>query len=86
MPFRDAHKVIGEIVRYCIENAKALSGLTMEEWKGFSDLFSDDIYDCVSIETCVRRRNTGGAPGEEAMERYIVSMEEKLKEGRIGGH
>ncbi len=86
MPFRDAHKVIGEIVRYCIENAKALSGLTMEEWKGFSDLFSDDIYDCVSIENCVRRRNTGGAPGEEAMERYILSMEEKLKEGRISGH
>ncbi|MCR5304172.1 MAG: argininosuccinate lyase [Lachnospiraceae bacterium] len=83
MPFRDAHRVIGEIVRYCIEKGKALSDLSMDEWKGFSGLFSEDIYDSVSIETCISRRNTCGAPGVSAMDEFIKGMDAYLDEGCI---
>jgi argininosuccinate lyase len=67
MPFRDAHSVIGRIVLYCIENSKALDDLSMDEWKSFCPDFDNDIYDAISIRECVERRNTHGAPGEQAM-------------------
>ncbi len=61
LPFRDAHKVIGEIVAYCIENNKSIEEMTIVEFKQFSDLFENDIYDAISLETCVNLRNvTGG--------------------------
>ncbi len=61
LPFRDAHKVIGEIVAYCISNNKSIEEMTITEFKEFSDLFENDIYDAISLETCVDLRNvTGG--------------------------
>ena len=61
MPFRDAHKVIGEIVAYCISRSKAIEEMTISEFKEFSELFENDVYDAISLETCVNLRNvTGG--------------------------
>ncbi len=61
MPFRDAHKVIGEIVAYCIKNNKAIEEMSIGEFKSFSELFENDIYEAVSLENCVDLRDvTGG--------------------------
>ncbi len=61
MPFRDSHKVIGEIVAYCISRNKAIEEMTISEFKEFSELFENDVYDAISLETCVNLRNvTGG--------------------------
>ena len=56
MPFRDAHKVIGEIVAYCISRNKAIEEMTISEFKEFSELFENDVYDAISLETCVNLR------------------------------
>lgn len=76
VPFRDAHGIIGRLVLYCIEEGKAIEELGMSEFKEISPVFEEDIYEAVSLETCVGKRNTIGAPGEEAME-YVIKIEEE---------
>ena len=71
MPFRDAHRVIGEITVYCIGKKCAIDDLTIDEFKKFSELFDSDIYDAISLGTCVNKRLTIGAPGPEAMKKVI---------------
>ena len=78
VPFRDAHGIIGRLVLYCIEKNKALDDLTMEEYKAISPVFEEDIYDAVSMETCVQKRNTVGAPGPETMKQVIQKCREYL--------
>lgn len=80
VPFRDAHGIIGRLVLYCIEKNKALDDLTMEEYKAISPVFEEDIYDAVSMDTCVQKRNTVGAPGPEAMKQVIQKCREYLEE------
>ena len=80
MPFRKAHSVSGHAVHYCIENNKWLEDLTMDEFKQMSDLFEEDIYEAISMKTCVEMRNTIGAPGKSAMEQAIALEEAYLKE------
>lgn len=63
MPFRDAHTVIGRIVLDCIDKGIMLDDLSIEEWKKQSELFDQDIYDAISMKSCVDRRLTKGAPG-----------------------
>lgn len=77
--FRDAHGIIGRLVLYCIEKNKAIEELSMSELKAISPVFEEDIYEAVSLETCVDKRNTIGAPGGEAMEHVIKIEEEYLK-------
>ena len=72
IPFRDAHGIIGRLVLYCIEKNKSLSDLTIEEYKEISPTFESDIYDAVSLETCVQKRLTIGAPSEKAMQKVIA--------------
>ncbi len=79
VPFRDAHGIIGAIVLHCIEENKAIDELTIEELKGFSPVFEEDIYDAISMETCVNKRLTIGAPGKEAMLKVIAEEKEYLK-------
>ena len=67
MPFRDAHRVIGEIVLYCIERSIAIDDMKIDELKEFSELFDNDIYEEISLKTCVSKRLTAGAPGERSM-------------------
>ncbi len=69
VPFRDAHGIIGKMVAYAIEHQKALDDFSMEEFKSFSDKIEDDIYDAISIQTCVNERKVDGGPAktEEAI-------------------
>lgn len=71
VPFRDAHGIIGRIVLYCIDKNIALDDMAIEEYKKFSDVFEDDIYEAISMETCVNKRLTIGAPAEEAMKEVL---------------
>ncbi|MCM1256669.1 MAG: argininosuccinate lyase [Roseburia sp.] len=74
IPFRDAHGIIGQIVLYCIDKGIAIDDMSLEELKKFSDVFEADVYEAVSMETCVDKRLTMGAPGREAMEK-VISLE-----------
>ena len=76
VPFRDAHGIIGQLVLYGIENNKALDDFTLDEYKAVCDVFEDDIYDAISLKTCVEKRLTAGAPGKSAME-SVISVYEK---------
>lgn len=78
VPFRDAHGIIGGLVLYCIDNNKALDDLSIDEFKKYSEVFEDDIYEAISLETCVNLRNTIGAPGIEAMNKVIEINEQYL--------
>ncbi len=78
VPFRDAHGIIGRMVLYCIDKSIAIDDLSLEEFKGFSEVFEDDIYDAISLETCVNSRNTTGAPGAESMKAAIEKYEKYL--------
>lgn len=71
VPFRDAHGIIGRLVLYCIEKNTSIDALSLEELKSISDKFDADIYDAVSLKTCVEKRLTIGAPGSEAMKKVI---------------
>ena len=71
VPFRDAHGIIGRLVLYCIDHNTSIDALSMEELKAISDKFEPDIYDAVSLKTCVEKRLTFGAPGPEMMEEVI---------------
>ena len=85
MPFRDAHAVIGKLVFYAISRGKALDDLTLEEFKSFSDVFDEDIYDAISMETCVNQRKVYGAPAKEAVLKSVEAAEkeiERLEEGQ----
>ncbi|MBO4592478.1 MAG: argininosuccinate lyase, partial [Eubacterium sp.] len=79
VPFRDAHGIIGRLVLYSIDNKKSLDELTLDEYKAICPVFEDDIYEAISLETCVRLRNTIGAPGIEAMKKVIAINEDYLK-------
>lgn len=80
MPFRDAHGVIGQVVLYCIEKNLAIDDMSLQELKQFSDVFEEDVFAAISMETCVNKRLTVGAPGKAAMERVIEQEEHYLKE------
>jgi len=80
VPFRDAHGIIGQLVLYCIDKGISLGEMSLEEYKAISPVFEADIYDAISMETCVNKRNTIGAPGPEAMTKVIDSYEKYLAE------
>lgn len=71
IPFRDAHGIIGQIVLYCIDKNISLEDMKLEEYKEYSPAFEADIYEAISLETCVNKRNTLGAPGLEAINKVI---------------
>ena len=78
--FRDAHGIVGQLVLYCIEKDIALDEMSLEEYKAISPVFEEDIYEAISMETCVNKRMTIGAPGKEAMEKVIAIYEKYLTE------
>ncbi len=80
VPFRDAHGVIGQIVLYCIEHNKALSDLSLDEFRKFSSAFDADVFEAIDLKTCVDRRLTTGAPGHAAMEEEIAASEKFLED------
>ena len=79
VPFRDAHSIIGHLVLTCIEKGKAIDEMSIEELKEISDVFEPDIYDAISLKTCVEKRLTIGAPSKTSMEQAIAAYEAYLK-------
>ncbi len=82
VPFRDAHGVIGRLVLYCIEQGKAIEELSLSELKEISPVFEEDVFEAISMDTCVNKRLTLGAPGEKAMEQVIAKNKEWLEKHR----
>ncbi|MBR5407693.1 MAG: argininosuccinate lyase, partial [Lachnospiraceae bacterium] len=80
VPFRDAHGIIGKLVLYCIEKDKSIDELTIKELQDICPDFDEDIYEAVSLKSCVEKRLTIGAPGQKAMEEVININREFLKE------
>ncbi len=78
MPFRNAHEVIGKIVFYCISKDKAMEDMSLEEYKEFSEIFEEDVYEAISLEACVSYRNVTGGPAKEAVLKSIAAAEEFL--------
>lgn len=80
VPFRDAHGIVGRIVLYCIEKGIAIDDMSLEELKAISPVFEEDIYEAISMDTCVNKRLTVGAPGKDAMEKVIAINKKWLEE------
>ncbi len=76
VPFRDAHSYVGQLVLKCIEKDIALDELSLDEYKKVCPVFEDDIYDAISLKTCIEKRLTTGAPGPEMMRQVIQHYEE----------
>ena len=83
LPFRQAHAVVGSAVHYCIEHHKVLLDLSMEEFRSMSPLFEEDIKEALSIENCVKNRESYGGTGPKSVERqqtHAGDMIAKMKE------
>ena len=69
--FRDAHGIVGQLVLTCLEKKIALDELPLVEYQKISPVFEEDIYEAISLETCVNKRVTTGAPGQTVMKQVI---------------
>lgn len=72
VPFRDAHGIVGQLVLLCLNKHISLDELPLDEYQKISPSFEEDIYDAISMKTCVEKRNTIGAPGRDAMKKVIA--------------
>ncbi|HHU73401.1 MAG TPA: argininosuccinate lyase [Clostridiales bacterium] len=75
LPFRDAHGIVGQLVLYCIDKNISLEDVSLTKYQEFSEKFEADIYDAISLTSCVNKRNIIGAPGQEAMQEVIQMNE-----------
>ena len=82
MPFRTAYKYVGEIVGYCIKNNTVLENLPIEEYKKFSEEFSEDLYNEISLETCINKRISAGGTGPCSVENQIKYITEFLNNAK----
>lgn len=80
VPFRDAHAIIGQLVLYSINNNKNLDDLTLEEYKAVSDVFTEDIYNAIELDTCVNTRIVDGGPSEEYIKKLIEINKKAITE------
>jgi argininosuccinate lyase len=78
LPFRSAYKIVGQLVAHCIDLGTVLDELPIEEYKKFDPNFDTDLYDAISLETCVGKRNSLGGCGEESFERQVKYIEQYL--------
>ncbi len=79
LPFRDAYKVVGSLVAYCIDNGKTLDELTLDEFKEFSPVFDDGVYRAIDLWECVNQRKVIGGPGEDSVKLQIEKLKEIIK-------
>lgn len=80
LPFRDAYKITGQIVAYCIEQNKTLETLSLDEYKGFSQAFDQDIFKAVDLNTCVQGAFLRG-PSRQSVEKQIELAKKALQQG-----
>ena len=78
MPFRDAYKLVGQIVSYSIKNSKSLNDLEIEEYKSFSNEFENDLYDSIDLVNIVNSKNTIGGPAPDTVKKHIEIVEKEL--------
>ena len=78
MPFRDAYKITGTLVHTCIEKGCTLETLPLEEYKKLTDNFDEDVYDAISLDTCVMQRKAAGGPAAESVKAQIEYVRNKL--------
>ena len=79
LPFRDAYKITGTLVAYCIKNDTVLEKLSIDEFRNLSDAFGEDVYDAISLETCVNMRKADGGPAPEAVKKQIAYARNAVK-------
>ena len=79
MAFRDAHGIVGQLVLLCIKKGIALDDLSLEEYKKISPVLEEDVYEAISMKTCVEKRVTVGGPGEAAMKSVIEIYRKQLE-------
>lgn len=80
VPFRDAHTIVGRVVLYCIDRNISIEDMSLEELRSISPVFEEDVYEAISLKTCVDKRLTIGAPGREAMESVLAVSRKYLEE------
>lgn len=80
VPFRDAHSIVGELVLFCVKHQISLDEMPLEEYQKISPVFEHDIYEAISMKTCVETRNTIGAPGTEAMTKVLEIQKKYLED------
>ena len=80
VPFRDAHGIVGQLVLLCLDKKIPLDALPLEEYKKISPVFEEDIYEAISLKTCVEKRNTTGAPGVKPMQEAVDSYKKYMEE------
>lgn len=78
MPFRTAYKISGQIVALCMQKNTVLENLPLEEYKKFSELFDEELYDAVNLENCVKRRISEGGTSVQSVEKQIEFVRQKL--------
>jgi len=78
MPFRDAYKITGTLVAQCIEKGLTLETLPIADYKAMTDVFDNDVYDAISLDTCVRERKSYGGPSPEEVAKQITNAEKAL--------
>ncbi len=78
MPFRDAYKITGTLVHTCIELGCTLETLPLEEYKKLTENFAEDVYDAISLDTCVMQRKAAGGPAPESVKAQIAYVREKI--------
>ena len=79
LPFRSAYKIVGTIVGKCVKEGLTLDELSLDEYKAFSDIFAEDLYEEISLETCVRKRISKGSTGYASVDEQILWVEDFLK-------
>ncbi len=80
MPFRDAYKITGTLVAQCIEQGLTLETLPLDEYRKMTELFTEDVYEAISLDTCVRERKSYGGPSPDAVKQQIEEAKKKLAE------
>ena len=80
MPFRDAYKISGSIVAYCIDNGLILENVSLAKYKEYSDLFDNDVYDDINLEKCTFKRISSGASGIDSVNHQIDLLKSYLRE------
>lgn len=78
MPFRDAYKITGTLVAQCIEKGVTLETLPIADYKAMTELFAEDVYQAISLDTCVRERKSEGGPSPDAVKIQIGEAEKAL--------
>ena len=79
MPFRDAYKITGTLVARCIAEGLTLETLPLETYREMTDLFTEDVYEAISLETCVKGRSSYGGPSPEAVQKQLAGLREVLQ-------